>query len=294
MRHRRDAAAEAPRRSRWREAGPQGRRAIGGDGGGGIGGRGGAGRGGGAGGSAAAKRPTIRRTQRRHGPPLSTGGCEALAAPGASRAAQHGHGRARGDAGGRGRVRGLARAARAGVSPSPWNTWPGPGRRGRPERDPRRVRAAPPRAGPALGGREIHGRRCDEPRAFLASGAARRAAAAGIPATAIVLDLPAETVLARNAARPARVVDEGVVRHHLARLRASLDGPAPPLSREGFAQVVVLRDPDEVDGSGSGGARPDDQPERPSADLDPDAVGHVDVARGRCRGRPAHRPHGRR
>ncbi len=74
-----------------------------------------------------------------------------------------------------------------------------------------------------------------------------RAAAAGVPATAIVLDLPAEIVLARNAARRPRVVDEAVVRHHLARLRASLDGPAPPLLREGFAQVVVLRDPAEVD-----------------------------------------------
>jgi protein phosphatase len=70
-----------------------------------------------------------------------------------------------------------------------------------------------------------------------------RAAAAGVPATAIVLDLPAEIVLARNAARRPRVVDEEVVRHHLARLRASLDGPAPPLLGEGFAQVVVLRDP---------------------------------------------------
>jgi predicted kinase len=74
-----------------------------------------------------------------------------------------------------------------------------------------------------------------------------RAAAAGVPATAIVLDLPADTVLARNAARRPRVVDEAVVRHHLARLRASLDGPAPRLYREGFAQVVVLRDPAEVD-----------------------------------------------
>lgn len=74
-----------------------------------------------------------------------------------------------------------------------------------------------------------------------------RAAAAGVPATAIVLDLPSETVLARNATRRPRVVDEAVVRHHLARLRASLDGPAPPLLREGFAQVVVLRDATEVD-----------------------------------------------
>ena len=75
-----------------------------------------------------------------------------------------------------------------------------------------------------------------------------RAVAAGGPATAIVFDLPAETVLARNAARRQRVVDVSVVRHHLTRLRASLYGPVPPLSLEGFAQIVVLRDVTEVDG----------------------------------------------
>jgi protein phosphatase len=74
-----------------------------------------------------------------------------------------------------------------------------------------------------------------------------RATAAGLPASAIVLDLPPATVLARNAARPARVVDMAVVRRHLGRLRASLDGPDPALWREGFAQVVVLHDPAEVD-----------------------------------------------
>jgi protein phosphatase len=74
-----------------------------------------------------------------------------------------------------------------------------------------------------------------------------RAAAAGVPAVAIVLDLPVAAVLARNAGRETRVVDEAVVRRHLDRLRASLDGPAPALLREGFAQVVVLRDPAEVD-----------------------------------------------
>ena len=74
-----------------------------------------------------------------------------------------------------------------------------------------------------------------------------RAAAAGVPTTAIVFDLPAETVLARNAARRQRVVDESVVRHHLTRLRASLDGPVPPLYREGFDQIIVLRDPTEAD-----------------------------------------------
>jgi predicted kinase len=74
-----------------------------------------------------------------------------------------------------------------------------------------------------------------------------RAAAAGVPATAIVLDLPAETVLARNAARPARTVDFEVVRRQLAGVREALDGLAPPLYREGFAQVVVLHDAAEVD-----------------------------------------------
>ena len=74
-----------------------------------------------------------------------------------------------------------------------------------------------------------------------------RALAAGIPASAIVLDLPARTVIARNAARPARVVDMAVVRRQLDRLRASLDGPDPALWREGFAQVVVLNAPEDVD-----------------------------------------------
>ncbi len=74
-----------------------------------------------------------------------------------------------------------------------------------------------------------------------------RAAAAGIPTTAIVLDLPAATVIARNAARPARVVDMDVVRRQLHRLRASLDGPDPAIEREGFASIVILRDPLEVD-----------------------------------------------
>jgi protein phosphatase len=74
-----------------------------------------------------------------------------------------------------------------------------------------------------------------------------RAHAAALPATAIVLDLPAATVIARNAARQSRVVHEAVVRQHLERLRASLAGPDPPLLREGFAEVVILRDPAQVD-----------------------------------------------
>lgn len=78
-------------------------------------------------------------------------------------------------------------------------------------------------------------------------GLLRRAAAAGLPAVAIVLDLPMATILARNSGRQARVVDERVVRRHLARLRESLDGPGGPFAGEGFLRVVVLRDPLEVD-----------------------------------------------
>ena len=74
-----------------------------------------------------------------------------------------------------------------------------------------------------------------------------RARAAGVPATAIVLDLPADVVLARNAARRPRTVAESIVQRHLARLRASLDGADAPMLREGFAEIVVLRDPAEVD-----------------------------------------------
>jgi protein phosphatase len=74
-----------------------------------------------------------------------------------------------------------------------------------------------------------------------------RADAAGVPTVAIVLDLPAPTVIARNAARPARTVDMAVVRRQLAGVRTALDGPLPPLHGEGFRRVVVLRDPAEVD-----------------------------------------------
>jgi predicted kinase len=75
-----------------------------------------------------------------------------------------------------------------------------------------------------------------------------RAATAGIPAIAVVLDLPAAVILARNAGRSARIVDERVVRRHLVRLRESLDGTGRPLEEEGFRQVVVLRDRADVEG----------------------------------------------
>jgi protein phosphatase len=74
-----------------------------------------------------------------------------------------------------------------------------------------------------------------------------RARVAGMPVIAIVLDLPPATILGRNASRPGRTVGEHVVRRHLERLRRSLDGPDGLLRDEGFHQVVVLRDPREVD-----------------------------------------------
>ena len=73
----------------------------------------------------------------------------------------------------------------------------------------------------------------------------RRAAAAGVPAAAIVLALSTETVLARNAGRPRRV-DEEVVRRQLGRVADSI---APGgLELEGLAGIAVLRTPDEVAG----------------------------------------------
>lgn len=74
-----------------------------------------------------------------------------------------------------------------------------------------------------------------------------RSNAAGMPAVAIVFDLPEVIVLARNAARIHRVVDEAVVRNQLARLGAVTDRAATDLLVEGFASVVVLRDPLELE-----------------------------------------------
>jgi protein phosphatase len=75
----------------------------------------------------------------------------------------------------------------------------------------------------------------------------RRSRSAGMPSMAIVLDLPALVVIARNAARAGRVVDESIVRRHLGRVRSLVDGPGPGLAAEGFGSVVVIRDPAELD-----------------------------------------------
>jgi protein phosphatase len=74
-----------------------------------------------------------------------------------------------------------------------------------------------------------------------------RAGAAGLPAIAIVLDLAPATIFARNAGRSNRIIDELVIQRHLQRLRHSLGGPAAGLRGEGFRQIVILRDPLELD-----------------------------------------------
>jgi predicted kinase len=71
-----------------------------------------------------------------------------------------------------------------------------------------------------------------------------RARASGATPVAIVLDLDPAEVHARNAARR-RVVDAAVVDRHLAAVRRTVD--ADRLGAEGFATVVVLRSPVEVD-----------------------------------------------
>jgi protein phosphatase len=72
-----------------------------------------------------------------------------------------------------------------------------------------------------------------------------RAAAARIPAVAIVLALPAALVAARNTGRTGRVVDQSVVDRHLRRLETALADDR--LRREGFAAVHVVTSAAELD-----------------------------------------------
>ena len=73
----------------------------------------------------------------------------------------------------------------------------------------------------------------------------RIARASGRQAIAIVLDLPAGVVLARNAGRRAGIVPEAAVRRHLADLRATMRPGV--LEAEGFTAVVRLASPTDVD-----------------------------------------------
>lgn len=72
------------------------------------------------------------------------------------------------------------------------------------------------------------------------------ARAAGVPAIAIVLDLPADEVLERNRGRSERVVPEPAVRRHLADLRRGLSGRG--LTGEGFDAVHVVTSAADLEG----------------------------------------------
>jgi len=73
----------------------------------------------------------------------------------------------------------------------------------------------------------------------------RQASVAGVPAVAIVLDVPADVVLDRNAGRGAAAVPERAVRSQLADLAAALaDGSA---AWDGFAEVHHLGTTDSID-----------------------------------------------
>lgn len=79
-----------------------------------------------------------------------------------------------------------------------------------------------------------------------ARGTIRRLAARhGVPVVAIVLDLPADLVRARNASRVERRVPDAVTLGHLGQLADALD--RGELDGEGYALVAHLRDPNEVD-----------------------------------------------
>lgn len=98
-----------------------------------------------------------------------------------------------------------------------------------------------------------------------------RARAVGVPTVAIVLDLPAAIVHARNMGRTTRIVDRDIVDRHLGAIRKTVD--TGQLTAEGFDQVMVLRSLEEVAEfqivrrapTGSVLARTDDPPERPGA-----------------------------
>lgn len=76
-------------------------------------------------------------------------------------------------------------------------------------------------------------------------GLVRRAAAHGVPAVALVLDLAPELVLERNAMRAGHVVPEPAVRRQLADLRTSTRNGV--LEAEGFEAVHTVRTAADLD-----------------------------------------------
>lgn len=75
-------------------------------------------------------------------------------------------------------------------------------------------------------------------------GLVRRAAARGVPAVALILDLDPNLVLAQNATRAGRIVPESAVQRQLADLARSL---RRGLDAEGFHTVHVIRTRAELD-----------------------------------------------
>ncbi len=71
----------------------------------------------------------------------------------------------------------------------------------------------------------------------------RLARRSGAPAIALVLDLPAEIVIARNAARDGRAVPETAIRSQLEALQRADDAT---LMREGFTMVRRFRAPTDI------------------------------------------------
>lgn len=67
----------------------------------------------------------------------------------------------------------------------------------------------------------------------------------GVPAIAIVLDLPAAVIHARAAGRTERLVDPAVIDRQIAAVERTLE--AGQLLDEGYAQVVILTTPAAVD-----------------------------------------------
>lgn len=70
-----------------------------------------------------------------------------------------------------------------------------------------------------------------------------RARAAGIPVSAIVLDMDPASVATQNAGR-SRVVRDDVIERQLAGVRRTLEGDV--LAVEGFDQIVVVRTPQDA------------------------------------------------
>jgi protein phosphatase len=121
----------------------------------------------------------------------------------------------------------------------------------------------------------------------------RLAAAAAVPAVAIVIQLPASDVHDRNRRRAGRIVPADIVDRHLASLDRLGTSPATIVARlraEGFAAVHVLSSAAEIDAVA---IRRVTSPPEPTADhatsavrdpaegsrpqLDPHAVAEIDV-----------------